>query len=379
MKTKITLLVALLISISSFAQQGINYKAIVKDGSGNVIANDLIVVQFTILETSSTGTIVYKELHTPTTDANGLVIVNIGEGTPLSGVYGDIDWGADIQFLKTEINTEGSLVDMGTTEFKAVPYALNAKNVTGLEGIDEGNGIGRRLIGRDPEKHGDLGMDALDLSISNLISTTHGATGQWAVAMGIETTASGLISTAFGDSSIASGIGSTAMGGLTTASAQGSTAIGVQTTASGVQSTAMGFGTTASGSNSTAMGFGTTALGTHSTAMGFLTNAESFVSTVIGRYNVGGGDAIEWVETDPLFEIGNGLNSNNKSNALTVFKNGNASLAGTLTQNSDRRLKSNITALQYGLNTILKLNPVSYNWKKYPEQKQQSLGLSTLR
>lgn len=38
---------------------------------------------------------------------------------------------------------------------------------------------------------------------------------------------------------------------------------------------------------------------------------------------------------------------------------------GTLTSTnpSDRRLKDNITDLQYGLNDILKLRPVSYNWK----------------
>ena len=59
---RITAGLLLLISISITAQQGINYKAIVKDASGNLIANDLIIVQFTILETSSTGTIVYKEL-----------------------------------------------------------------------------------------------------------------------------------------------------------------------------------------------------------------------------------------------------------------------------------------------------------------------------
>ena len=133
MKTKLTLLLILFITMMTFAQNGINYKALIKDGGGNIVANDLIVVQFTILETSSTGTIVYKELHTPSTDANGLVIVNIGLGTPLSGVYGDIDWGGDIHFLKTEINTEGSLVDMGTTQFMAVPYALSAANVTGCK------------------------------------------------------------------------------------------------------------------------------------------------------------------------------------------------------------------------------------------------------
>lgn len=80
---------------TTFAQQGINYKAIVKDGSGNVVANDLIQVQFTILQGATS---VYQETHSPTTDANGIVILNIGEGTPISGTFNAIDWSADDHF-----------------------------------------------------------------------------------------------------------------------------------------------------------------------------------------------------------------------------------------------------------------------------------------
>ncbi len=82
MKTRITLVLAFLITSISFAQQGINYKALIKDSSGNVVANDLIQVQFTILQGAGL-TNVYQETHTPTTDANGIVIVTIGEGTKL--------------------------------------------------------------------------------------------------------------------------------------------------------------------------------------------------------------------------------------------------------------------------------------------------------
>lgn len=52
MKTILQIMVFFLFG-TTFAQQGINYKAIVKDGSGNVVANDLIQVQFTILQGST--------------------------------------------------------------------------------------------------------------------------------------------------------------------------------------------------------------------------------------------------------------------------------------------------------------------------------------
>jgi hypothetical protein len=118
-------LVLLIFVVAANAQQGINYKAIINDANGDALVNTMVTIQFTILESGIME--VYKETHTPTTDANGIVIVNIGEGTVVSGVFNDIDWGSNPHFLKTEIDKGDGLTDMGTTEFKTVPYALSAK------------------------------------------------------------------------------------------------------------------------------------------------------------------------------------------------------------------------------------------------------------
>ena len=121
----------LFLAITASAQQGINYKAIISDAEGNVIANTTVTIQFTILENGTTA--VYQESHSTTTDANGIVIVNIGEGTPLIGDFNTINWGGNPHYLKTAIDKGDGLTDMGTTEFKAVPYALHAKtaNISG--------------------------------------------------------------------------------------------------------------------------------------------------------------------------------------------------------------------------------------------------------
>jgi len=84
------------------------------------------------------------------------------------------------------------------------------------------------------------------------------------------------------------------------------------------------------GNHSIAMGYNTTARGVTSTAMGLGTVADSYESFALGRYNVGGGNSTSWVATDPLFEIGMGTGSSTRLNALTVFKNGNAKIAGTV-------------------------------------------------
>jgi len=80
---------------------------------------------------------------------------------------------------------------------------------------------------------------------------------------------------------------------------------------------------------SMAAGFNTKANGYYSTAMGLRTKAESMMSMAIGRYNVGGGNALSWVPTDPVFEIGIGETASNPANAVTVLKNGNVGIGIT--------------------------------------------------
>ncbi|MCX7551858.1 hypothetical protein OS191_13505, partial [Xanthomarina sp. F2636L] len=99
MKTTITLLTVIILSSMSFAQNDINYKAVIKDNLGNVVVNRSIDIQFSILK-GIAQTNVYTELHSPTTDANGIAIVNIGEGTIVSGTFSAIDWSSDDHFLK---------------------------------------------------------------------------------------------------------------------------------------------------------------------------------------------------------------------------------------------------------------------------------------
>jgi hypothetical protein len=203
-----------------------------------------------------------------------------------------------------------------------------------------------------------------------------------ATAMGSYTTASGQVSTAMGSLTTASGGGSTAMGIGTTASEFVATAMGWNTVASGGLSTAMGRGTNATGYNSTSMGWNSIASGGVSTAMGYYTKAPSYCETVIGSnnttYDVGSMNS--WNTSDRLFVIGNGASSSAPSNAVTVLKNGNVgigtdipgyslTISGTawcssgIWTGSDIRWKKNITEIDDALSNVLKLKPVTYQWK----------------
>ncbi len=162
------------------------------------------------------------------------------------------------------------------------------------------------------------------------------ASGAMATALGNHTTASGTFSAALGESTIASGTHSVAMGSNTTASDAHSFAIGSFTTASGNTSAAIGISTTASGDGSFSSGIYSQASGDFSMAAGGSTVAPSAYEMVVGRYNTTYTPASTtgWNVSDRLFVVGNGTSSV-KSNAITVLKNANTTIGGSLTINGN--------------------------------------------
>ena len=217
-----------------------------------------------------------------------------------------------------------------------------------------------------------------DTSGNGFQSPTNTASGDRSTAMGSSTKASGDFSTSAGKGSNASGERSTAIGNWPLAAGPYSTAIGYYTTANGNSSTAFGDSTVAHGDWSTVTGAYTTANGAFSTAMGFYTKASDFNSLVIGRYNLLGStvtnSATNFNLENTAFVIGNGTNENNRSDALVVKFNGDATLAGNLNINSDARLKANIISLGSTLAKLLQIDGKTYTMKK-DENKKQKIGV----
>ena len=105
----------------------LNYQSVVRDGSGNILANQTVQFRMNILDTN-TSTFPYSETHTVTTSAQGIVSFQIGGGTIVSGLFTDIDWGHS-NLLQTEIDVSGgtNYITLGVSPFVSVPYALRAK------------------------------------------------------------------------------------------------------------------------------------------------------------------------------------------------------------------------------------------------------------
>jgi hypothetical protein len=258
--------------------------------------------------------------------------------------------------------------------------------VTGTVGTGTlaASGAGTRFVWyprRAALRAGRVGLDQWDDANIGNYSVAMGlntiASADYSVAMGLSTTASGGQSFAVGYNTVASANRAVAMGVATTASGLYSTALGSSTTASGNIATATGYNTTASGLYATSMGGNTTASGTRSTAMGESTTAQASMSLAIGRYNVVAGDEVAWLAADPLFVAGNGTGDASRSNALTLLKNGNLTIAGTLTQNSDIRLKEDVEPVRGALDGLLGLTPIRYRVRAgtgHPTERQ--IGLS---
>ena len=127
------LLCMLFLSLAAFAQvpQGISYQAIASNSSGTPVVNSNVGIRLSILDNSVSGTMLYEETHTKTTNAQGLFNLVIGQGTVVSGTFAGINWGTNSKFLKVEMDTAGgsNYALVGTTQLLSVPYALTAKTL----------------------------------------------------------------------------------------------------------------------------------------------------------------------------------------------------------------------------------------------------------
>jgi len=118
----------------SQATESMSYQAIVRNQSQELIRNSKIGMRVSILIGSSSGMTVYSETHTPTTNANGIVSVEIGDGLQEKGFFETIDWARGPYFITIETDVLGgtNYTITATNQLLSVPYALFAKNSASL-------------------------------------------------------------------------------------------------------------------------------------------------------------------------------------------------------------------------------------------------------
>lgn len=118
-------------TVSAQVPQAFKYQAVARDLSGNVLVNKTVTFKISIIQGTVTGAIVYNEMHSKTTNAFGLVEMEIGKGSSPSGSFSSINWGADVFFIKVEMDPNGGIAfqTMGNSQLLSVPFALLSKTV----------------------------------------------------------------------------------------------------------------------------------------------------------------------------------------------------------------------------------------------------------
>ena len=146
-----------------------------------------------------------------------------------------------------------------------------------------------------------------------------------------------------------------------TASGDRSHAEGSVVTSSGYAAHAEGAATTASGNSSHAEGNSANASGNFSHAEGFETIANHKSQHVFGEYNLADGTENATSRGNYVEIVGKGTSDNARSNARTLDWSGNETIAGTLTQSSDAKLKDIINE---ELPDVSSIKAVKFKWKE---------------
>jgi hypothetical protein len=212
--------------------------------------------------------------------------------------------------------------------------AFRAGSVTGNYWDEANIGLNSVALGRNVTASGHASV---------ALGSYCNASGVGSIAAGFSSVASGSNSTSIGSGSQASGPSSFSMGTLVSATKDLAYAYGSNGSASGVRSLALGNNANAAGVGSTAISGGT-AKGDSSFSAGAMTEALSFAEVVLGYANSNTGytpaSTTEWVATDRLLVVGGRW-----ANPLVLFKNGNLTITGALTQGSDRNRKTDIVSI----------------------------------
>ena len=140
MKKLFNLFASFLLTFCLYGQapEKLSFQSVIRDPSGQLIVNKLIGIQISILKGDVNGNAVYSETHTATSNSNGLLSLQIGDGVIVFGNFLSINWSNGEYFIKTEIDTNGgsNYNIVGTSKLLSVPFALESKHAATSNEVD---------------------------------------------------------------------------------------------------------------------------------------------------------------------------------------------------------------------------------------------------
>jgi trimeric autotransporter adhesin len=379
MKKSISLLV-LFISMTIFAQvpQRMSYQAVVRNASNALIVNTNVGMRISIIQDVATGPAVYVETHTATTNANGLVILEIGGGNVVSGDFYGIDWPNNQFFIKTETDPTGgtNYTITGTSQFLSVPYALYALSAGSnnlQEVLDAGNTATRTATSAAPNTMvlNTTGGTTPSITYRGISSTITGTAGNPRAIQGWSNGVNSQVNTGIGgyasnSTYLNNGIYGNSSG--TTSDNYAVWGIAVNAINGKENRGVMGYGTTPT---ATGWNYGTTGWAGGSEVAnialgGYADAADSQNGDNYGVSARASATSVSGTNYGIYSEAANGAVN------YAGFFNGAVTVTGTFVQPSDRKLKKDIHSIASALDKINELEPVSY---LYDAEKSKGLNL----
>ena len=109
-----------------------SYQAVIRNSNDSLLISTPLGMRISLVQGTPTGIVVFSETQTATTNANGLVSIQIGMGTAVSGTFAGINWAAGPYYVKTETDLSGgtNYTITSSNEILSVPYALFSANGT---------------------------------------------------------------------------------------------------------------------------------------------------------------------------------------------------------------------------------------------------------
>ncbi|WP_291034106.1 tail fiber domain-containing protein [Dyadobacter sp. 50-39] len=299
------------------------------------IQNGSVTVRISIIQTQPLGPQVFEEVHSTNTNLNGFFTVTVGSA---GGDLSQIPWPYDVFFLKAEVDDQnnGKFHFIGMTQLLSVPYSLYANESGKWRDQEPIVQKGELLVGQTlPPVGAGARMiwyprKAAFRVGSNFNKWEDQEMGKFTFASGLDTQAFGDYSSAFGDRSSSMGKYSISGGFLNVANGKAAIALGFSNNADKDHSIALGHTSQALNPFSVAIGSGAAAMADHAVALGHHTVAKASFGLAVGLYN-NSFDQPNGGLTDRLFQIGNGTDLNNRTNAMTVLRNGNIGIGGKAT------------------------------------------------
>ena len=237
--------------------------------------------------------------------------------------------------ILTYVNEDGNNPTIDLNSLKIEPWNIestlfqaddNTQNIyqTGNVGIGTNDMIdGAKLDVRGAIRGGTGNTGVVGLN-SATFGTNNTASGSNSSATGLNNTVSGNVSGAIGNNNLVNANNALAIGINNVINAEKSFTVGEGNVVSGLFASAMGRENIVDGENAVAHGVNNEALADFTYTLGVGNISGAMGSMVFGRYNVltGGNPTDFLVPDDPFFQLSNGTSIVNRSNIITVLKNG---------------------------------------------------------